>query len=298
MKRIAGVILIFLSVALFPPQAVYSQASPKKILIGILPEMNVFKQKHRFKLLGEYLSKKTGVTIEITILSKYTNIIDRFHTQKMDGAFFGSFTGALAIRKLGVVPLARPVDLDNRSTYCGYLFVRKDGGIRTVKDMKGKKMAYVDRATTAGYVFPQAFLRKNGVMDTDHFFGEYFFTGSHDAAIDAVLDRNADIGAAKNTIYDRLRRENPRVDRELLVLAKSAHVPENGLCVRKDLDDALKQKLKQALLEMDGETEGKDVLRKFGAIRFVATRAEDYQPVFQLVKEAGIVIKPYEYLSK
>ena len=48
----------------------------------------------------------------------------------MDGSFFGSFTGAMAIEKLGVEPIARPVNLDGTSTYKGYIFVRKDSGIK------------------------------------------------------------------------------------------------------------------------------------------------------------------------
>jgi phosphonate transport system substrate-binding protein len=147
-----------------------AQQSQQKILIGILPEMNVFKQKQRFKLLGDYLSKKTDTTVEFTILSRYGNIVERFTAEKMDGAFFGSFTGALAIKRLGVIPLARPVNLDGTSTYQGYLFTRKDSGIKNVTDMKNKKMAYVDKATTAGYVFPLAYLRENGITDTDIFF--------------------------------------------------------------------------------------------------------------------------------
>jgi len=59
--------------------------------------MNIFKQKQRFKLLGDYLSKKTGIPVEFTILSRYGNIIESFTSEKMDGAFFGAFTGALAI---------------------------------------------------------------------------------------------------------------------------------------------------------------------------------------------------------
>ncbi len=296
MKRFARAVLAILVLvsSWFP---VDSQAK-ERILIGLIPEMNVFKQKERFKLLGEYLSEKIGVRVDFMILSRYGNIIERFQSEKMDGAFFGSFTAALAIQKLGVVPLARPVNLDNTSTYHGHLFVRKNSGIRNVNDMKGKRMAFVEKATTAGYIFPIAWLRQKGVSDTDNFFSESFFTGSHDAAIKAVLNGKADVGAAKHSIYDRVRKEDSRVDRELVIIAESASVPSNGLCVRKDLDPILRNRLRESLLNLGKDPEAKGVLVQFGAIKFIATTEQDYQPVFELAKRAGVDIRTYKYRNE
>jgi phosphonate transport system substrate-binding protein len=61
------------------------------------------------------------------------------------------------------VPLARPVNNDGTSTYFGYIFVRKDSNIKETADMKGKTLALVERATTAGYVFPLAWFKLQGV---------------------------------------------------------------------------------------------------------------------------------------
>jgi phosphonate transport system substrate-binding protein len=297
MKHLAGLLIVGLVFSLFPFSSI-ARAEQKEVLIGLIPEMNVFKQRERFKPLAEYLSKKTGVKVNLTILSRYGNIIERFTSEKMDGAFFGSFTGALAIQKLGVVPLARPMNLDGSTQYWGYLFVRKDSGIKGVNDMKGKKMAFVERATTAGYVFPVAYFKEHGVTDVDKFFGDHFFAGSHDAAIYAVLDRKADVGAAKHSMYDRVRKEDPRVDKELVILAESAKVPSNGLCVRRGLDKNLQKKLKEALLTIDKDPEGKVVLEKFGGIKFIETTVADYNPVFDIAKKAGIDIKKYVYRNE
>ncbi len=291
---IALVLIMFLAAPVLSPAA----QPQKEILIGLIPELNVFKQMERFNPLAEYLTKKTGIKVNISILSRYGNIIDRFTTQKMDGAFFGSFTGTLAIEKLGVVPLARPVNLDGSTQYWGYIFVRKDSKIRDAKDMKGKKMAFVEKSTTAGYIFPIAYLKDNGVNDINTFFSEYYFTGSHDASVYAVLDRKADIGAAKHSVYDRVRKIEPRVDKELLILAESAKVPSNGLCVRPGLDDNIKRKLKDALLNIDKDPDGKTVLEKFGAIKFIETTVNDYAPVYDLANKAGIDIKKYQYKNE
>jgi phosphonate transport system substrate-binding protein len=273
--------------------AALSQPAPKKIVIGLLPEMNIFRQKERFEPLEEYLTRKLGIPVQFTILARYSNIIDRFTADRLDGAFFGSFTGAIAIRKLGVVPLARPVNEDRTSTYQGYLFVRRDGGITSVSAMKGKRMAFVDKATTAGYLFPLAWLKENGIPSPEGFFGEQFFTGSHDAAVSAVLNGKADIGAAKNTVYEQLRKEDPRVDQELVILARSALVPSNGLCVRKDLDPSVRKALQEALLGLGRDPGGKQVLSSMGAIGFIETTIQDYTPVFELARSAGLDISTY-----
>lgn len=281
-----------------PAQASKPQAQPAQLVIGLIPEMNIFKQKARFEPLGEYLSKAVGMPVRFIILSRYGNILDRFKAEHMDGAFFGSFTGALAIERLGVVPLARPVNLDGSSTYHGHLFVRRDSGIKGVAEMRGKRMAFVDRATTAGYVFPLAWFRQNGVTNPSALFRETFFTGSHDAAIRAVLDGSADVGAVKHSMYDRVRAENPRVDKELVILAESPSVPSNGLCVRPDLPPELQSKLRGALLGIASDPVGVAVLMQFGALRFTETTAGDYRPVFDMARSAGIDLKKYQYVNE
>lgn len=270
----------------------------QELNIGLIPEQNIFRQRERYHLLKIYLSDKLGISVNFTSLSRYGNIIERFKEEKMDGAFFGSFTGALAIQRLGVEPLVRTVNLDGTSTYHSYIFVRKDSGIRGIKDMQGKRFAYVERATTAGYLFPLAYFKEHGIHNIDSYLGEAFFAGSHDAAILAVLNREADIGAAKNTIYDQLTSENPRIEREMTILTASKTVPQNALAVRKDLDPALKQSLKQVLLAMDKDKEGAEVLRQFGARAFLETTVRDYAYVFLLAKEVGIDLGTYSYKNE
>ena len=270
----------------------------QELLIGLIPEQNIFRQRERYNVLRKYLSDKLGITVNFTSLSRYGNIIDRFKAEKMDGAFFGSFTYGLAHWQLGVEPLVRPVNLDGTSTYHGYLFARKESGIRRSADMKGKRFAFVEHATTAGYLFPLAFFKASGVADPQTYLGQSFFAGSHDAAILAVLNSEADVGAAKNTIYDQLAGENPRIEQELIILATSGVVPQNCLAVRKDLDPGLKQELKQVLVEMERDPEGAEVLRKFGARGFIETTDRDYAYLYTLAAQVGIDLKTYNYRNK
>lgn len=282
-------LLVFVLLALFVPQS----HAQEKITIGLLPEMNVFAQVKRFQPLADYLSRETGVTIQISILSRYSDIVEDLRLHKVDAAFLGSFTAALAISELKAIPVARPVNLDNTSTYNGLIFVRKDSGIRNAGDMRGKTMAFVERSTTAGYIFPLAWLKQKGIEDVSTFFKDFFFTGSHDSAVDAVMKKKADIGAAKNTIYEYFLEANPLAKEGLVVIASSESVPSNGLCVTQSVKKETVTKLQEALLRLDKSTDGKSILNKLRALRFVETNSADYAPVVELVKEAGITFEAY-----
>jgi phosphonate transport system substrate-binding protein len=260
--------------------------------------MNIFKQRERFRPLAGYLSKKLGIPVEFTVEERYRDLMSGFHTEKYDGAFFESFHAAMAIRKDGVVPVARTVNLDGSSTYRGRVFVRKDSGIHEVQDLRGKRMAFVDLATTSGYVFPIALLRQKGVADPDTFLGPQTFVGRHDTAIYAVLDGKADAGAAKSTVFDKIRAEDPRVARDLLVLADSAPMPSSTLCVRNDLPTELQAKLKGALLDLARDPEGAKVLYALGATRFVETAAAEFQPVLDLMKSADLDPMTFNYTQR
>ncbi|MBI5910807.1 MAG: phosphate/phosphite/phosphonate ABC transporter substrate-binding protein [Betaproteobacteria bacterium] len=294
MKLLCRALSIFL-VLVAARAASASHAQRDEIVIGLTPEINIFQQMERFKPLSRYLSDQVGRTVRFRSLTRHGNIAEDFEQHHLDGAFFGSFTGALAIRKLGMVPIARLVELDGRSGYAGVIFVRKDSGIGNVAAMRGKRFAFVEKATSAGYLFPLTYLHAHGVKDADAFLGESYFAGSHDASVYAVLQGKASIGAAKDTVYDWVRAKEPRIDKELVVLARSGEFPSNGLGVRKDMDASLKAKLKSALLHLHDRPQGMQVLAALGSKRFAETMVEDYQPVFDAVGKAGIDIRKYAF---
>jgi phosphonate transport system substrate-binding protein len=295
-KRIFIFLILFIQAfAAFTSLASKADAREESLVIGLVPEMNIFKQRERFELLAPYLSKNLGIEVRLTMLT-YGNIIEKFKEEEIDAAFLGSFTGALAISQLGVVPLVRPINMDNTSTYQGYIFVRKDSNITSVADMKGKSMALVEK-TTAGFVFPMAWLKRHGIDDISTFFNEQFISGSHDRTISLVLNGKANVGAAKSTIYKNMRKWQPRIDSELVILTNSPKVPSNTFCVSKKLDQQYRGQLKDLLLNLRGDSGGREVLKKLGAKRFVETGRDQYQPVFDLAKEAGIDLGKYDFQS-
>jgi phosphonate transport system substrate-binding protein len=164
-----------------------------------------------------------------------------------------------------------------------------------VEQLRGRRFVFVDKATTAGYLLPLDYFYEHGIKDYRSFLGEVYFAGTHESAYYDVLDGKADAGAAKNTVYKRLAATDPRLQEELMPLAQSPEVPENALALRSEIDPALRARIKETLLSMVNDPEGRDVLAHFGALRFIETADEDYEPVFRYAKEVGLDLSSYDY---
>jgi len=273
-----------------------SQADDENILrLVLVPEKNVFEQRRRYKYITDYLSAKMNIRFIVEIMANYGDISEAFIEGKADAGFFGSFSYVLTHAKAGVEPIARPVWLNNNSTYRGYIFVRKDSGIETVKDMKNKSLVLVDKATTAGYIFQLFYFKYYGINNIEDYFSRVSFASSHDAAAWAVYAGEADIGGAKDIIFNSLMEEYQDFKEQMVVLTESPEVPSNGLAVRKDLNPAIKLRIKTLLLSMHESPEGQEVLKNFGALKFLSTTNEDYEVLYNMVKQLGIDLHEYSY---
>jgi len=244
---------------------------PAELLIGLEPEHNIFDQVERYRVLAAYLSQELGVQVRLTIMSRYGEVLERFKARHLDGAILSSFTAT------------RFVNQQHDAFTQGYIFVRRDSGIKKVEDMKGQSIVFVDPATTEGYLFPMVFLRDHGVEDIGKYFREYYFSGSHASAIFAVLDGKADIGCAKSSVFNRLTDHDPSIKKDLEIIAESPRVPETTLCIRKDLPADIKQKLLSILLIMDKIESGTEVLRKIETLRFINAKESDFSIVSDMI---------------
>lgn len=300
-KDSIGVCILLVVMLINSYMPVYAQPlqKEKEIKIGLVPEINIFEQVRRYEHLNLYLRNKTGIKLNFRIVKNYGDTVDLFYGLELDGAFFGSLTALLANTKLEIEPVARPADVYGRSTSRGYILVRKDSGIKDITDLKGKVIAFVDKASTTGYIFPVAYLRQKGIKDPSGYFSKYFFSGSHDAAIKSLLEKGADVIAVKDTVYQSLADKEPRIGSELMVIAKSTEFPSDTLWLSRHVDSDIRAKIKKTLLDMGNDEEGRDVLRQFGASRFVETTIDDYKSVLLILKRAGIEdLSTYDYFNK
>ena len=81
----------------------------------------------------------------------------------------------------------------------------------------------------------------------------------------------------------------------MTTLVESPGVPSNCFAIRKDINPALKLRLKGLLLNLDKSEEGRKVLSRFGATKFIITTKKDYRNIYQMINNINIDLTKYPY---
>jgi phosphate transport system substrate-binding protein len=284
------------------------------LIIGVVPEQDLLKQESRYRPLADYLSDrlKTKLKIKLKHLSSYQDVVRGFISGKINAAFFGSMTYVLTNARVDTQILGRP-EKDGVSEYRGFIFTRRDSGIRGARDLKNKSFSMV-RATAAADIFPRIYFKEHGILNMERYLGKIYWVDSHETSINMIAEGKVQAGAAKDYVYYRMIKKNPKLKKDLIILARSAPVPRNALIVYKyihnvcydchhkkfastdevaDIRTGIELGLKDALLELDKTPAGKEVLAKLGADRFIETTDADYQNLYDMFAKLGVDPKAY-----
>ncbi|OQB81831.1 MAG: Phosphate-import protein PhnD precursor [Planctomycetes bacterium ADurb.Bin126] len=265
-----------------PGQGAAPASQPAPVLrIGLVPERDIFNLHRRYRALMDYLSRKLGQPIALATSSSYEGVLQDLADKRIDGAFLGSLVTVLAMDRLDVTPLVRG-DGKGKDTYSGLLIVRDDSPIREVEQLAGKSIGMV-RTTTAANLFPIWLLSRHGLLHgADR---RIVWVGTHDDVAAAVHGGQIAAGAIKDRRLEALLPRHP--EWKFRRLAQSKFVPENTLVLRGDKAETWGPALRDLLLHMHEDEQGRQTLEQLGSARFVVTRPEEYAPIFDMVDQLG-----------
>ena len=218
--------------------------------------------------------------VQLVTSNTYEGILQDFAEKQIDGAFLGSLVTVLAMDRFGAKVVVRPELPGAISTYHGVIFVREDSPITRLEQLKGHTIAMV-KVTTAGDAFSHCVMMRLGMLDSADR-PRVVWVGTHDDVAVKVMEGSVDVGAIKNLRLDALMRDNPgwRIRR----LAEGKRVPSNALVLRGEIAEALGGRISQVLLEMGGDTKGRQTLEAMGVARFVPCLTKDYAAVYDMVE--------------
>ncbi len=204
----------------------------------------------------DYLGHHLNVRFRLAYFRRYPDIIDAMVKGKIDFAWLGPTT-YLAIRtKVHCVPLAQ-ILRDGVGYYEGVILARVDDGFTSVKELKGRRFAFIDRSSTSGYIYPSYYLKQQGI-EKDSFFGSIEYAGGHSNALLRLLSGRYD---AVCTERDILKRLAAKVDTTRLhVLTVTGRIPNGPIAAHPNVETDLRKKAKRILTSMVTDPEGNKLL--------------------------------------
>jgi phosphonate transport system substrate-binding protein len=269
-------------------ERVAAAEGPKQLVMAVTPSnipTELFKGAEKF---SAELSKKVGIPIKVYMPTDYLGVVEALRNRTADMAFVHPAGYVFANREAKAQIVA--VDVwHGKTSYTSRFYVRKDSGLTTLEQLRGKTIAFVDPGSTSGYVYPMVTLIKKGLIkdrDPKTFFREAMYAGTHEAALLALLNGSVDVVASFDLAPQQYLKDKEKVER-IIHVAETEPIPEAGMCVRDGMDPALVKKLTEALMAFNAP-EFRSILKDFyGIDGFAPAKDSDYNPVREAIDLLG-----------
>jgi len=266
-----------------------SSFAQQVLRVSAIPDESPTELQRKFKPLGEYLEKKTGMKVEFTPVTDYAASVEGLINHKLDMVWFGGFTFVQAKdRSKGqVVPLVQRVEDEKFRS----VFITTSPAITKLADLKGKTLSFGSESSTSGHLMPRSFLLA-AQIDPDSDLKRIAFSGAHDATVAAVSGGKVDAGALNISVWEKLVGEKKVDPAKVRVFYTTPPYYDYNWTVRADMPAPLKKKITDAFLALDASTpEGKAILDLQRASKFIPTKAENYTAIEAAAKNAGLLKK-------
>lgn len=270
---------------------------PEKLTVQFVPSQNADTLEAKAKPLEKLLSDKIGIPVQVSVSTDYNTIVEAMASKKVDVGFLpptayvlakekGAAEVILQAQRFGVKDeTGEPTD-ELVDFYKAMMIVKKDSAIQSVADLKGKKIAYQNVSSSAGYVWPAAVLMDNGIDPLKDV--EPITVKGHDQAVLAVLNGDVDAAAIFQDARNVVKTDYPTVFEDTRVLTYTEKIPNDTISVRSDMSAEWTQKLQNAFIEIGQDEEGHKIISEIYTHEGYV-KSDDTQ--FEIVREYGEKVK-------
>jgi phosphonate transport system substrate-binding protein len=231
--------------------------------------------------LKNFLEKETGFSITLVIPATYDDMINKFGNGEASFGLMNSQSYVVANRKYGAMVKLRTIR-SGHAMYYGMIITHVNTGIKNIKDLEGKTIAFTDELSASGYLFPKRLLDKKGIKP-----GKEMFLKKHDEVVRQVYEGKVPAGAAfysapssdgvLNDARGRLKDKYPDIDKKVIILEKTEPIPNDPMVFSKNFSTDDARTLYTALVKLSTEPSGKQLLYElYGIEGFVKASDSDY----------------------
>jgi len=272
-------LLVFLSVLLLTlSRPALADSTNEPLLLGI-PTSIVGEQQSRLDRLGVYLQARLQRPVHFVQRRSYQKFLDMFEDGRVDA---GWIDGAQYLENNAILrPLAVGV-WQGKPTYRSYLIVPDDDTTtRSIADLRGKIFGYADANSNSGHHVPVGEILKLGA-DPETFFAKTLYTHSHIKLVKAVAVGLVNGARVDGYIYAQMRQYFPALVARTRLVQESEDYGFPPMVARANLPEAEFHALRDALLNMHQDEEGRQLLSELGLDRFIKIDPKIYRSTAEL----------------
>jgi len=272
---------ILVCTLLFTDHVVLAEESDAPIRIGVFPRRNVDTTKSMFTPLAEGLGRALHRRIELETSHDFAAFWQQVEQQRYDIVHYNQYHYLRSHKDHGYQVIVHNVEYGH-DKISGAILVRKDSGINTLQDLKGKKIVFGGgRRAMLAYIMTTYLLRNAGLKEGDYF--EQFALNPLKACLATYYLQTAAAGAGDYVLELPIIRQEIDVDemKYLAVGEKLAHLP---WAVRKDVAGTLGPQVQEYLTTLKKTKEGNEILTAAGLTNLVPAHDSDYDAHRRIIK--------------
>lgn len=273
-------------------QIAYSEQPPVNgglYIFSVHPLHNPQRLHEVFAPLMRYLSRHIdGAEFRLEAARNYATYNNRLYTGQTHFSLPNPYQTLKAMEQ-GYRVFGKMADDEN---FRGIILVRRDAGIRTPADLKGKVVSFPAPTALAATLMPQYYLHKHG-LDVNRDI-EIQYVGSQESAIMNVFLGNSSAGATWPPPWQALAAERPELAEQLQVIWRSDPLPSNALVVREDVPEALVRRVAELLFSLHEHEEGREILERMRLSAFEPADNASYAPVRAFLERFSAEVRVIE----
>lgn len=190
------------------------------------------------------IARTTGLHFDLKVGQSYGAVVEGMCNQLADVAFLGPVAYVQAHQRGCAQLLAVTVE-KGASTYYAGMFAKADSPVKTLQDLKDKRMAFGDVNSASSFTFQMAMMLDAG-MDPVKDLAAIRMTGSHANSLAALTQGQVDVAALSFDSYEKAVKQGAVDPRQIKVVAKSIAIPNPPLALNSKLSEPLKAQIKSA----------------------------------------------------
>ncbi len=189
--------------------------------------------------------------------------------------------------ELLVAPVMAGNRYQNKPVYFSDVVVHRDSPFQTFTDLRGASWAYNEPGSHSGYNITRYYLAQQG--ETAAFFGRVIASGEHHISLQMILKRQIDASAIDSTVLEWELEHDPQIRSQIRIITTWGPSPIPPWVILRSVPDAMRQQLRQLLLEMHLNAQGQAILAVGKLRRFASVTDGDYDPIRQMTRLARSV---------